>query len=140
MRFLPYTSNILISLTAGSNLNLNRHINNTWGKKKNHTSFSITISINTETLFEAINQRSCFPDSFLYLGYGQNCVQGAQTKDHSFCPFPGGSKMFLLPWRYKVLLRECIFNKQGFSRFSLFGISSFLPYPWHFLTQCAHTQ
>lgn len=97
MRFLPYTSNILISLTAGSNLNLNRHMNNTWGKKKNHTSFSITISINTETLFEAINQRSCFPDSFLYLGYGQNCVQGAQTKDHSFCPFPGGSKMFLLP-------------------------------------------
>ena len=96
MRFLPYTSNILISLTAGSNLNLNRHINNTRGEQK-HTSFSITISINTETLFEAVNKRSCFPDSFLYFGCGQNCVQEATLKDHPFCPFPGGSKMFLFP-------------------------------------------
>lgn len=59
MRFLPYTSNILISLATGSNLNLNRHINNTWGKK---LSSSLTIFINNET------EGTCITDSFLQFG------------------------------------------------------------------------
>lgn len=122
MRFLPYTSNILISLTAGSNLNLNRHINNTRGGGGN-TSFSVTVSINTETLFEAVNQRSCFPDSFLYFGCGQNCVQEAQTKDHSFCPFPGGSKMFVLPLGDIKCCSENAFLVERVSADSLYLVS-----------------
>lgn len=59
MRILPYTSNILISLAAGSSLNLNQNINNTWGVGGSH--FSKILSINNETLFEAVNQENLFP-------------------------------------------------------------------------------
>lgn len=58
MRLLPYTSNILISLAAGSSLNLNRHINNMWGGKK--AKFLGTIFINNKTLFETVNQENLF--------------------------------------------------------------------------------